>query len=76
MMALLIFGASAGTISGQCREHGLIATKMDFAIADRLNDAINLASIHGVLSEKETDRARRRLMKAMGLKQGAYDGTR
>lgn len=56
------------TISEQLASQGLIQTGVKVDILDRLAHAITLAHIHGCLTDTETDRARRRLVKMIKVR--------
>ena len=56
-------GALCPSISEQLEKQGLEQIGKSIELLDRLADAITLTSIHGCLSESETNRARKRLVK-------------
>lgn len=51
------------SISEQCAAQGVVAAGLRVEMLDRLHKAITLAHIHGMLTDAETDRARRRLIR-------------
>lgn len=64
------FGALAPSIADQVKAQGLqFDSKVDPANLERLAHAITLLRIQSVLSERESDRARGRLMKLIKVRQ-------
>ncbi|MCO6445827.1 MAG: hypothetical protein J5J04_17285 [Anaerolineae bacterium] len=68
MTASIFISALGPSISEQCEKKGLVATGIKMETVDRISHAITLAHIHGVLTDAETHRARRRLLSKAKLK--------
>jgi hypothetical protein len=66
-MATISISALGPTLTEQCETFGLVSTGMPLERADKICHAITLCYIQGVLTDSETDRARKRLLKAMKL---------
>lgn len=62
-------GALAPSISKQCVDQDVVPTGMKMKTIDRINNALTLAKIHGVLTDAECYRARNRLLKLAKFKQ-------
>lgn len=68
-MARIVLSALGPTLAEQCEQLGLSATGLGIEMADRLAHAVTLCHIRGVLTDTETDRARARIIRQMGLRQ-------
>jgi hypothetical protein len=55
------------TIGEQCERLGLHASGKSIETVDRISHALTLCHIHGMLTDTEVNRARRRLLKAAKL---------
>lgn len=69
MNARITMSALGPTLAEQCEEQGLIATGTTIELSDRLAQAITLCHVRGVLTDSETDRARKRVVTQMRLRQ-------
>jgi hypothetical protein len=68
-VARITLSALGPSIAVQLQEQGLIQTTgPSVEMLDRISDAITLAHIKGCLTEAETDRARRRLVKMLKVR--------
>ena len=63
----IVVSALGPTIGEQCATYGLVAAGKPVELVDIISNALTLAHIHGVLTDSEIDRARRRLLKAAKL---------
>ena len=67
-MTTITMSALGPTIAEQCEAENIIATGMPMEMVERIHHAIILAHIHGILTDSEIDRARRRLLKEAKLR--------
>lgn len=67
--ATICISALGPSISEQCQDLGLEAAgSMSLELTDRISKGITIAHIHGMLTDAETERARKRLMKKLRLR--------
>lgn len=63
MKVAIHFGALCEPVAKQLAEQGHVVTKKNGRILQEFADWITMLSLHGMLSEAETHRARQRLLK-------------
>lgn len=68
-MSQIVFSALGPTLAEQCEFQGLVATGKSIEMSERMSDALTLCHLHGVLTDSEINKARRRLLVAMRLRQ-------
>lgn len=68
-MAQIIMSALGPSLTEQCDALGMSATGTDLAMGERLADAVNLCYVRGVLTEAEANKARKRILVSLRLRQ-------
>jgi hypothetical protein len=66
---MIYISALGPTIGEQAKKQGLVATGMSIDLVDSLSHHLTRAHIHGVLTDTEVDRARRRLLNLAKFKE-------
>lgn len=64
----IVISALGPSISEQCNALGLESVGLSLELADRISRAITISHIHGMLTDAETERARKRLMRRVKLR--------
>ena len=66
---LIIMAALGPSLREQCESRGLVATGKGIDVSERFADAVTLCNLHCILTDSEANKARRRILSAMRLRQ-------
>lgn len=68
-MVNIVMSALGPTLTEQCEQQGLVATGTNLEMSDRLAHAVTLLHVRGALTDSEANKARKRILAGMRLRQ-------